>query len=320
MEYAYFKGKFVPLSEAKISIMTHAFNYGTGIFEGIKGYYNEKEDQIYIFRLKEHYERFIRNAKILKIFINKSAEELSQLTIELCARNNFKSDIYIRPIVYKSTEKVGVKLSDEYDICMFAILAGHYFDPSKSLKTCISSWRRIEDNAIPSRGKICGAYVNSSLASQEARDNGFDEAIFLNEDGHVCEGAVMNIFLVREGKVYTPPVSQNILEGITRSTIIDMLKKEMGTEIMMRPIDRSELYQADEIFFCGTLAEVVSVGSVDHRPVGNGTIGKLTKDIQALFYKVVRGEITAYKYWLTPVYCINTELKEDKFSAASLQI
>jgi branched-chain amino acid aminotransferase len=302
MQYTYFQGKFVPVSEAKVSILTHAFNYGTGVFEGIKGYYNKQQDQLYIFRLYEHYERFKKNARILKILIDKSPDELIDITRELCKINKIKSDIYIRPLVYKSTEKVGVKLTEEYDICIYTANAYHSADTQKPLHTCVSSWRRVEDNAIPGRGKITGSYVNSSLASQEAHDNGFDDAIFLNENGHVCEGAVMNLYIIRDGKAYTPPVSENILEGITRATVMELFKEELGIETIERPIDRSELYEADEIFLCGTLAEILSVGSVDHRLVGEGTMGKITRQIQSLYYKIVRGEINAYKDWLTPVY------------------
>ncbi|MEW6455380.1 MAG: branched-chain amino acid transaminase [Acidobacteriota bacterium] len=302
MEYAYFKQSFASLSEAKISIMTHAFNYGTGVFEGIKGYYNQKLNQVFIFRVKEHFERMKKNCRILKIYIDKSVEELTEITVELIKKNKFKSDVYIRPIAYKSLEKIGVKLPDEYDFCIFSVPVSHYFDLEKPIKTCISSWRRVEDNAIPGRGKITGAYVNSALAAQEARDNGFDEAIFLNEDGHVSEGAAMNIFIVRNGMLHTPPISHNILEGITRDTIIEISKEELGVETVLRTIDRTELYHADEVFLCGTLSEVVSVGSIDHRPIGNGEMGNTTKKIQNLFFRVVRGEIDKYKKWLTPVY------------------
>jgi len=191
----------------------------------------------------------------------------------------------------------------------------HYFKSDKPLKVCISSWKRIDDNAIPGRGKICGAYVNSALAAQEARDNGFDEAIFLNDDGHVSEGPGMNIFMVKDGVLRTPPVTHNILEGITRESIIEIASEELGVSTFPRAIDRSELYQAEELFFCGTAAEIAPIGSVDHRPIGNGEIGRLTNEIRTLFFKIVRGRYDKYSKWLTSVYdkrsesCIDNEAK-----------
>ncbi len=302
MNFVYFKGAFVPLKEAKISILTHAFNYGTGVFEGLKGYYNQKQNQLYIFRIEEHLERMKRNCRIIKIELDKSAAKLKELVVELVRKNEFKTDIYIRPLAYKSSEKVGVKLPDEHDLCIFAVPVSHYFDPDKPIKACLSTWRRVEDNAIPGRGKITGAYVNSALAAQEARDNGFDEAIFMNEDGHVSEGAAMNLFLVKNGMLHTPSLSQNILEGITRDTVMEIAREELGLGTMERAIDRTELYTADEVFFCGTLAEVISVGSIDHRPIGSGKKGKITSEIMKFFYKIVNGEIDKYRKWLTPVY------------------
>lgn len=302
MSFVYFKGNLIHQKEAKISILTHAFNYGTGVFEGIKGYYNPKQDQLFVFRIKEHLERMKRNCRIIKIYIGQSTEELKKLVVELIRKNKFKTDLYIRPLAYKSSEKVGVKLPDEHDLCIFAVPVSHYFDPSKPIKACVSSWRRIEDSAIPGRGKITGAYVNSALAGQEARDNGFDEAIFLNEDGHVSEGAAMNLFLVKDGMLHTPSVSQNILEGITRNTVMEISREELGLRTIERTIDRTELYTADEVFFCGTLAEVISVGSIDQRPVNSGKMGKITKEVIRLFYEIVNGEIEKYRKWLTPVY------------------
>jgi len=302
MNFVYFKGNFVPLEKAKISILTHAFNYGTGVFEGIKGYYNQKQNQLFIFRTEEHLERMKRNCRIIKIYIDKPTENLKELVVELIRRNKFKTDVYIRPLAYKSSEKVGVCLPDEHDFCIFSVPVSHYFDPEKPIKACLSSWRRIEDNAIPGRGKITGAYVNSALAGQEARDNGFDEAIFLNEDGHVSEGAAMNLFIVKDGMLHTPSLSQNILEGITRDTVMEISREELGIRTIERIIDRTELYTAEEVFLCGTLAEVVSVGSIDHRPIGSGERGKITKEVMKLFYKIVNGEIEKYRKWLTLVY------------------
>jgi len=302
MQIVYFKKDYVPLEQAKVGIMTHAFNYGTGVFEGIKGYFNPEQDEMHVFRLREHMERLKKNCRILKMYLDATPEELTRIIPELIKKNRFKTDIYIRPIAYKSSEIVGVKLMEDYDLCVYAVPIKAYFDMDKPLKTCVSSWRRVEDNALPGRGKITGAYVNSALAAQEARDNGFDEAIFLNENGHVCEGAAMNLFMVKNGRLLTAPVTDNILEGITRQTVIDVAREELGLETVERPIDRTELYLADEVFFCGTIAEVASVGSVDHRPVGSGDMGNITKQMQTLFYQIVRGKMDKYGEWLTPVY------------------
>jgi branched-chain amino acid aminotransferase len=255
-----------------------------------------------VFRPLEHFERMRRNGRILKMYVEQSAGELAAITAELLRRNAYRGDVYIRPLLYKSVEKVGVRLPDEHDICVFAVPAAHYFDLARPLSACVSSWRRLEDNAIPGRGKICGAYVNSALAAQEARDNGFDEAIFLNEDGHVAEGSAMNLFLVRDGCLHTPSSAQNILEGITRATIMEIAKSELGIGTEIRSIDRTELYQADELFFCGTMAEVAAIGSVDHRPVGSGGVGSITRRLQEMFFQVVLGKISKYRHWLMPVY------------------
>jgi branched-chain amino acid aminotransferase len=282
--------------------MTHAFNYGTGVFEGIKGYFNAEKNQVFVFRLREHLERLIKNCRIIKMYIEQPPEELERIILELVRRNDFRTDIYIRPLAYKSSEKVGVRLLDDYDICVFAVPVGAYFDPKKPLSTCISSWRRTDDNTIPGRGKITGAYVNSALAAQEARDNGFDEAIFLNQNGHVSEGAAMNLFMVKNGVLYTPPVTDNILEGITRHMVMDIAREELGIDTVERSIDRTELYLADELFFCGTIAEVTPVGAVDHRLIEDGRMGKITGKIRALFHQIVRGEMETYHRWLSPVY------------------
>lgn len=302
MTYAYFRKKFVSINEAKVSITTHAFNYGTGIFEGIKGYYNEKKDQIFVFRLHKHYERMIKNCKILKMYLEYSVDELAEITCKLIEMNNYKCDVYIRPIAYKSLEKIGVRLPEEHDLCIYSVPMDSYFKSDQPLKVCISSWKRIDDNAIPGRGKICGSYVNSALAAQEARDNGFDEAIFLNEDGHVSEGPGMNLFIIKDCVMRTPPVTHNILEGITRESVIEIASEELGISTFPRAIDRSELYQAEELFFCGTAAEIAPIGSVDHRPIGNGEVGKITKKLRSLFFKIVRGNYGKYSKWLTEVY------------------
>lgn len=299
---AYFEGKFVPLADAKVSVMTHAFNYGTGVFEGIRGYYNADHEEIYLFRLADHFIRLMQNAKIIKVEMPYTADQLCHIATELVKRNGFHTDIYIRPLAYKNVCQIGTKLSPGADLTMFAVPMGDYVDTTRPLNVCVSSWRRVEDNAIPARGKICGSYVNSALTATEARDNGFDEAIVLNENGQIAEGSAMNFFIVRDGRLISPPVYSNILEGITRNTVMRLAQEQLGIETRFRPMDRSELYVADEAFFCGTGAQIAAISTIDHRPVGNGKIGPITEKLTKLYNKMVHGELTQYNHWLTPCF------------------
>lgn len=301
-QYAYLSGEFVKLEDAKVSVMTHAFNYGTGVFEGIRGYYSEEKQQLYIFRLPEHYERMSRNCKVLKMKLPFSVDEMCRLTVKLARMNNHREDVYIRPIAFKSAKRIGVKIDDQDDFTVFMRPYGQYIETGRGLATCISSWRKLGDSSIPPRGKICGAYVNSALAGAEARDNGFDEAIVLNERGHVSEGSAMNLFVIRHGRLITPPVTDNILEGITRDCVMALAKNELGIETEVRSIDRTELYIADEMFFCGTGAQIAPVGSVDHRQIGDGNIGPITRQLQIVYNDVTHGHLEKYIHWLTPVY------------------
>ena len=301
--YAYFQRKFVPLAEAKIGVMTHAFNYGTAVFEGIRGNWNGDDEQIYVFRLEDHYRRLRKNCRILKLDLPYTDEELADITVRLVAMCGYNEDIYLRPIAYKSSEAVGVRIHDlESDLLIYVTPFGPYLDIEKGARCCTSSWRRVEDTAIPARGKINGAYVNSALAKSEAFDNGYDEAIMLNEDGHVSEGSGENIFIVEDGRLITPPVFSNVLVGITRDTVITLAREELGVETVERPIDRSELYLADECFMTGTAAHVTPVIEVDRRPVGEGARGRITADIQRLYFEVVRGKSAKYAHWCTPCY------------------
>ena len=298
---AYLQGKFVPLLDAKINIMTHAFLYGSAVFEGIRGYYNKQQDDIYILRLVDHYARMRNNGRLLIIEMEQSAEQLADLTVELVRKNGYKEDIYIRPMVYKSAQRIGLKWDKDYDFLVFAVPIGSYLTKERPLNLMVSSWRRTQDNAIPARAKISGSYVNVSLAAHEARENGFDEGILLNEDGSVSEAAGMNIFIVRNGKLITTPVYDNVLEGITRSIVFD-IAREQNIQYEERRINRSELYTAEEVFICGTGAEISGVGSVDRRTIGNGGIGSITAAIQGVYFEAVRGNVPRYKHWLTPVY------------------
>lgn len=302
MKYAYFKSKIVPMEEAKISIMTHGFNYGTGVFEGIRGYYNEKENTTYLLHLKEHYARLRNSAKLLKMQIKETNDELAQITIDLAKKHSYKEDFYVRPLVYKSSEKIGVRLHDlANDIAIFTAPFGPYLDITKGIKTMVSSWTRIDDNMIPARGKICGAYVNSAFSKSEAIENGYDEALVLTKDGHVAEGSAENIFIVRDGALITPPVTENILEGIVRKSIIELATNELNLKVIERSIDRTELYIADEIFLCGTGAQISPVSEVDKRTIADGNMGKITKGLQDIYFKIVRGQNEKYMKWLTKV-------------------
>ena len=299
---AYFEGKFVPTEEAKVSILTHAFNYGTGLFEGIRGYYSKDEDEILIFRLQEHIDRFLRNGNLLYMDLRETREDLEGICVELVKRSGFREDVYIRPIAYKSELSLSPKVKGvESSVCCWVIKLGDYVELNAGLDVAVSSWRRLSDNAIPARTKTTGSYINSALARSEADLAGFDEAIVLREDGTVSEGSAMNIFLVLDGKLITPPESADILIGITRNTVIELAQKELGLEVIERPIGRTELYICDEIFFTGTGAQVAPVRSVDRRLVGSGEPGPISKKLQTLYFDVVQGKIDKYRHWCTPV-------------------
>lgn len=301
--YAFFQGEFVPIEEAKVSIMTHAFNYGTGCFEGIRGYWNAEEEQLLVFKMQEHYERFLRSCGILLISLPYSADDLCQITVELLRREGYREDAYIRPLAYKASEGIGVRLHDlEDDFAIFATPFGKYIEKEEGARVHVSSWRRVEDNAIPARAKITGAYINSAFPKTEAFLNGFDEAIVLSHDGHVSEGSAENIFIVRDGLLITPPVTANILEGITRGVIMEIAREELGIETVERTIDRSELYLAEEAFFCGTGVQVVAITEIDHRLVNDGKIGPIALRLRQLYFDIVRGKVEKYRAWCTPVY------------------
>jgi branched-chain amino acid aminotransferase len=300
--YAYFHKEFVPLSEAKLGIMTHALHYGTAIFEGIRGNWNSKRKQIYLFRLREHYQRLHNGCRVLKIDLPYTIDELCQLTVKLVAMCGFKEDVYVRPLAYKSSQALGVRLHDlEDDFLAFVIPWGPYLDMDKA-RCCVSSWRRPDDNVIPPQAKITGLYANNALAKSEAIENGFDEAIMLTPDGHISEGSGENIFLVIDGKLVTPASYNNILIGITRNTVIELAEKELGIETVHRSIDRSELYTADECFLTGTAAHITPVAEIDRRKIADGKIGGITKKLQQLYFEVIRGNNSQYLDWCTPVY------------------
>jgi len=302
-KYAFFEGRIVPIEEAKVSIMTHAFNYGTGCFEGIRAYWNATKEQLYVFKLREHYERFLHSCNIILIALPYDVEEFSRITLELLRREGFREDTYIRPLAYKADVGIGVRLHDVEDqFALFATPFGRYIEKEEGAKVGVSSWRRINDNAVPARAKITGAYINSALIKTDAVMNGYDEAIVLTQQGHVSEGSAENLFVVRNGTLITSPVTEDILEGITRATLIELAAKELGIETIERPIDRTELYVAEEAFFCGTGVQIAAITEIDHRPVGTGEIGPIVAQLRDLYFSVARGERDEYEHWITPVY------------------
>ncbi|MCY4365356.1 MAG: branched-chain amino acid transaminase [Chloroflexi bacterium] len=298
---AFFRGDYVPLSQAKVSVMTHALHYGTGVFEGIRGNWNEDQGVVNIFRLREHYERLLRGTRLLMLDIPYSVEDLCEITVELVERNEHNQDIYIRPLVYKSAEMVAnLKLQDlESDFTLITVPFGNYLG-SDLLHCCTSSWRRVDDPMIPARLKICGIYVNSILAKTEATLAGFDEAIILNQDGHVCEGSGENLFVVSDGRMITPNLEDNVLPGITRDTVIELAQTELGLDVVERSIDRSELYLADEVFLTGTAAHLTPVVELDHRLIADGNAGPVSSKLQKMYFEIVVGRNEKYRHWCTP--------------------
>ncbi len=298
----YFHGQYTTLGDARVPIMTHAFLYGTAVFEGIRAYWNEEQGQLYALRVREHIERLRNSSRIMLMAELPSVDEFSRIVIEVLRRNELREDSYVRPSVYKSTQAIGVKLHGlEHDFYVLAIPMGDYIDIEKGIATGTVSWRRTSDVSMPSRSKIVGSYVNPAFSKSEAMLNGFEEAIVLTADGHVSEGSAENLFMVRNGVLITPPVTDDILEGITRAGIIEMTG-DLGIPVKERQIDRSELYIADEVFLCGTGAQVSPVGSVDHRPVGDGRPGPITRLISKTYFDAVRGKLERYRHWVTPVY------------------
>ena len=298
--YAFFRGQIVPLSEARVNVMTHALHYGTGVFEGIRGNWNEEQGVINIFRLREHYDRLLRGCRLLMLDIPYTADDLCEITVDLVERNRHQQDIYIRPLAYKSAEMVAnLKLQDlASDFTLITVPFGNYLG-SDTLRCCTSSWRRVDDPMIPARLKICGIYVNSILAKTEATLAGYDEAIILNHDGHVCEGSGENLFLVSDGKLHTSSLEDNVLPGITRETVIQLAQSELRLDVVERTIDRSELYLADEIFLTGTAAHLTPVIELDHRPIADGKSGPISTQLQKMYFDIVVGRNPKYQHWCT---------------------
>ena len=301
--YAFFKGQIVPIEEAKISIMTHAFNYGTGCFEGIRAYWNDEQEQLYVFRLREHYERLHRSGRILRMQLPYSVEDMEQITLDLLRKEGYRQDCYIRPLAYKADEIIGVRLHNLTDeFAVFASEFGRYIEQEEGCHVCVSAWHRVDDSMTPARAKITGSYINSALAKTDAVLSGYDEALVPDQEGHISEGSAENLFIVRNGQLITPPVTCNILEGITRDSIMELAREEMHLPTVERPIDRSELYICEEAFLTGTGVQVAAITSIEHRPVGTGMIGPVVSRLRDLYFDVVKGKNRKYAHWCTPVY------------------
>jgi branched-chain amino acid aminotransferase len=302
-KYAYFGDKIIPYSEAKVGVLTHGLNYGTGVFGGIRGYWNEEEKELFVFRPVDHFQRFLESTRLLRMELPQTREEAVKILIELIQKEDLHEDIYVRPLAFYADEIIGVRLHNVTPIMTISVLPfGRYLDKEEGAHVMFSSWRRIDDNMIPARGKISGAYVNSALAKTDANLAGFDEAIMLNQDGHIAEGSAENVFILRKGKIVTPPVTDNILEGITRNTMMALLRDELGMEVMERSIDKSEVYLADEAFMVATGAQIVAITKIDHRKLGSGSMGPVTQKLRELYFSVVRGKVPKYRQWCHPVY------------------
>jgi branched-chain amino acid aminotransferase len=299
----YANGQFCRYGDAKVGLLTHGLQYGTGCFEGIRGYWLPHQEELALILLRDHYDRLAQSAKILTMSLPKTTDELIEITLELCLRNHFKQDIYVRPFIYKAAEDIGVRLHNVPDgFAVIPVPFTAYLDTSKGLKVCVSSWRRADDTMAPPRAKITGLYVNSALAKSEAVLNGYDEAILLSHDGHVAEGSAENLFLVRRGALYTPDPSQNVLEGCTRKAIMDIARDEFGLEVIERSIDRGELYCAEEVFFTGTAAGIGYISEIDRRVVGDGSIGPVTRRLSEFYNRIVTAREPRYESWITRTY------------------
>ena len=301
--FVFFNGRVVPYSEVKFGVLTHALNYGTAVFGGLRAYWNEDEKQLFVFRPTDHFRRFLQSAKLLCMSLQPSGDDLVKGLVELIRTEGHKEDLYIRPLAFYSDEMIGVRLHDlTAEVSIVVMPFGAYNKNEENMHVTISSWRRVDDNTIPARGKIAGAYVNSAFVKTDAVRAGFDEAIVLNADGHISEGSAANFFMLRNGVLATPPITANVLEGITRRTVIQLVRDELKMEVQEREIDRTELYLADEAFYCGTGAQISAITAVDHRPIGTGEMGDITARLRKLYFDVVRGKVAKYREWCHPVY------------------
>jgi branched-chain amino acid aminotransferase len=297
-EYIWMDGEFIRWDKAKVHVLTHALHYGTGVFEGIRAYWNG--NNLLIFRLEDHIQRLINSAKVYWMDLPYNANGFKDIILELCRKNQLKTGSYIRPIVFRGLGEFGLNLLDSPVQCVIAAFPLGAYLKEGGVKVCTSSWRRIPDDSIPSTSKTCGAYVTSSLAKAEANMRGFDEAILLDDKGFLAEGSGENIFLIKEGILHTPPISNSILQGITRKSVIEIAIDQQFM-VKEQSLLKSELFVSDEAFFTGTAAEITPILEVDNRKIGNGSEGKITLTLKKILSDAVLGKISKYKSWITTV-------------------
>jgi branched-chain amino acid aminotransferase len=298
---AYFNGEFRPEKEAVLPVRSRALNYGLGCFAGIRGYRAHDGRQVNIFRLDRHVRRLELSAHILRLRLPGTREEFAAAIVELLRRNEMRDDTYIRPLIFANSNELSPVLDpDTSGAAIYCLPLGRYLS-SQPIDVCVSSWRRVRETAIPARAKPTAAYLNSALARREATERGFAEAILLTEEGFVSEGSAEHVFIVRDGSLVSPPSTADNLDGITRQSLIT-LAGELGIPFVERHVGRTELYVADEMFLCGTGAEITAVRSVDGRVVGSGKLGPVTARLSERFEAVVRGREPSHSDWLTPVW------------------
>jgi branched-chain amino acid aminotransferase len=301
--WVFYEGEFARYNDVRLGLMTHALHYGTGVFEGLRAYWNPQQEQLYLLQAAQHYDRMRRSANVMRMKLPYSTEELVNFTLDLLRRNDFKSDVYVRPLLYTSSEEIGVRLHNlEHSFFIYAIPFGNYVEIEGGIRCMVSTWRRVPDQSLPARAKVTGSYAQSALAKSEAVEAGFDEAIVLTVDGHVSEGSAENLFMFKDGTFVTPPVTDDILEGVTRTLVMRLIKDELGMPVVERTIDRTELYTCDELLLCGTGAQISPVVEVDRRSVGDGKVGEFTQELQTIYFGAVRGESPKFKDWTIPVY------------------
>jgi branched-chain amino acid aminotransferase len=300
VDFVWFDGQYLKWEEAKVPIFVHALHYGTAVFEGIRAY--PSNENLYIFRLKEHMDRLRKSANVYSFTSKFSADELCKAAVDLIRKNGIRESCYIRPLTFVGMHGIDLNVTKNSPTHTTIIIFpfAKYFK-GDGISACISSWRRIDDESIPPMAKASGNYLNSVLATQECRRNGYDESILLDSNGCVSEASGENIFVVRNGKLHTPQLSDSILEGITRDTAIT-IARELGYDVVERPISRTELYLADEIFLTGTAAEIIAITKIDGNIIGNGREGTMTKSIRENYEAIVIGKSDKFMGWLTPTW------------------
>jgi branched-chain amino acid aminotransferase len=301
--WVYFDGQVVRYNDVHLGLMTHGLHYGTGCFEGIRAYWSDRREQLFVLQAAAHYDRLRRSARILRMELPLDTPSLVEITLDLLRRNRYRADVYIRPLLFKSGEEIGVRLHGVPETFgIYTVPFGTYVDVESGIRCLVSTWRRVSDDSVPARAKITGSYINSALAKTEAVEAGFDEAIVLSSDGHVSEGSAENLFMVKDSTLITPPVTDDILEGVTRRLVMEVVREEVGLPVVERSIDRTELYTCDELFLCGTGAQVSPVIEVDRRSVGDGRVGEVTQQLQEIYFGACRGENPKYASWTLPVF------------------